>query len=319
MWIWYSDVLCNDFARGGLSVLIEVSIAIPTYNAEHIVGECLSSLTSQTFPAERMEIVVCDNGSTDETLRLIAAMFPAVKVVTTDQRGSGYARNAAIQASSGRYICSIDADCTAEPQWVAEMVKTFESLADDVVCLGGQILPYRQRTLVEHYEPAWIKQENLRNQRGSLVYAETPNAAFRRVVFDQVGYFDGTQGMDDTDLGIRIISAGFKIQYTPSAVVYHRNPATLRQLYHHRRKYGIFMTRLVRKHPDLFGDHSSDVVRRRLMLETARRVAGDLAFKLPRAFVFGSKGKGTRLWPLLDAVVAVGNWVGAQQELKEVA
>lgn len=272
---------------------------------------------SQTFPQEQTEIIVCDNGSTDATLRIIAEQYPSVAIVSTDKRGSGYARNAAIQAASGQYICSIDADCAADANWIHEMVNAFEVAPDNVVCLGGQILPFRQQTLAEHYKPAWIKQENLQQGRGTLVYAETPNAAFKRTLFEQVGYFDGTQGMEDTDLGIRICAAGFRIEYAPKAIVYHRNPKNILQLYHHRRKYGIFTTRLARKHPEIFGTQLPAKADSDLFWATARRVASDVVYKLPAALVFGGAEKGTRLWPVLDAVVAVGNYVGAHQAFWE--
>ncbi len=297
--------------------MIEVSVAIPTYNAEAVIGACLASLMLQTFPVDQTEVIVCDNGSTDNTLKLIAEHYPKVTVVSTQERGSGYARNAAIQSASGKYICSIDADCIADPQWIAEIVKAFEVTPDNVVCLGGQILPFRQHTVVERYHPAWIKQENLREQRSNLIYAETPNASFKRNVFDLVGYFDGTQGMDDTDLGIRITAAGFSIQYAPAAIVYHRNPMTIQQLYHHRRKYGIFTTRLARKHPDILGCQSQSIADRSLLWATTRRVAVDIGYKLPKSLVWGGGNKGTRFWPVLDAVVAVGNYVGAHQALRE--
>ena len=294
-----------------------VTVAIPTFNAGRTIEECLASITAQTFPADKTEIIVCDNGSTDDTLQIIGERFPMVKVVIAPQRGSGYARNTAIQASIGRYICSIDADCTAHPYWIEEIVTAFNCNPASVACLGGQILPYSERTFVERYRQAWIRQETLREGKSRWTYAETPNAAFQRWAFERVGYFDGTQGMDDTDMGLRLTAAGLTILYVPAAIVYHRNPATIKQLYHHRRKYGLFTIRLARKYPREFGFMSGRTSERQLLRETYRRVLGDLVFKLPLAAIGGESEQGTRLWPLLDAVVAMGNYVGASKALKE--
>lgn len=296
---------------------LSVTIAMPTYNAIHIVQECLAALEVQDYPRSKMQIVVGDNGSTDGTVELIKQDFPSVEIVQAVERGSGYARNAAFAAAKGQYICSIDADCVADPGWVSAMVNAFESSPESVASLGGQILPYRTATTIERYRPAWIQQETLRDGKQPIVYAETPNAAYRRSALETVGYFDGTQGMDDTDLGMRLTAAGFEIHYAPEAIVRHRNPATLSELYRHRMKYGVFMTRLARKYPEQFGDPDSPVALRRLAYQTARRVVGDLAYKLPRSVVLQDNTNGLPIGPALDAVVAVANYVGVRRAYRE--
>lgn len=273
------------------------------------------------FPAEQMEIIVGDNGSTDGTLEMIQAQFPRVQVVQASQRGSGHARNAAFAHAQGQYICSIDADCVAAPGWVAALVATFERLPPTVGCLGGRIDPYQVQTWVEHYRHAWV-QQGLESD-GTLRYAATPNAAFRRAALKRVGLvdggpvFDGAQGFDDTDLGLRLSAAGYSIEYAPEAVVRHRHPASLRELYQHRVKYGLFQVRLARKHPDLFPLPATASARRRATVLTARRIAGDLVYKLPRALLRGDGGQGTRLWPLADAALALGLHVGERRGWQE--
>lgn len=289
-----------------------VTVALPTYNAAQTVAECLRSLEAQTFPREQMQILVGDNGSTDGTLELIATQFPRVEVAHATGRGSGYARNAAFALARGKYICSIDADCVAAPGWVAAMVAAFAQGADTLAGLGGDIQPYCLKSAVERYRHAWLRQEGLRDDV-SVRYAATLNAAFRRSALDKVGLFDGTQGFDDTDLGLRLTAAGFTLEYVPEAVVRHRNPATLRELYRHRVKYGMFSVRLARKHPAVFGSPDNPDAQRREGWLTARRVIGDLTFKLPLALMTGDRGQGTRWWPVFDAALALGLYVGARR------
>ncbi len=292
---------------------IVATIALPAFNSVRTLEECLASLEAQTFPREKMHIVVGDNGSTDGTLEMIQTRFPAVEVVQARERGSGYARNAAFARAQGQCVCSIDADCVAEPGWVAAMVAAFERFSPSVGCLGGHIEPYQIRTLVEHYRHAWIQQENLRDGRSDLRYASTPNAAFRCAALDEVGLFDGTQGFDDTDLGIRLTAAGYAIEYVPEAIVRHRNPASVRELYRHRVKYGNFQVRLARKHPSRFVFPQTAAARRLATFQTVRRVAGDVLYKLPRALIGGDEGQGTRWWPMLDAVLALGLHIGERR------
>lgn len=300
---------------------IAVTVALPAFNSLRTLPECLASLEAQTFPAARMQVVVGDNGSTDGTLEMVRTRFPQVQVVQAARRGSGYARNAAFAQAQGTYICSIDADCVAAPGWVAALVAAFERLPPTVGCLGGRIEPYQVRTLVEHYRHAWVEQGLERD--GTLRYAATLNAAFRRSVLDRLGLadglplFDGTQGFDDTDLGVRLAAIGCGIAYAPNAVVRHRHPASVRELYRHRVKYGLFQVRLARKHPHLFPLPTSASARRRATLLTARRVAGDMLVKLPRTLLCGGGAQGTRLWPLLDAALALGLHAGERQGWNE--
>lgn len=150
-------------------------------------------------------------------------------------------------------------------------------------------------------------------------YAATLNAAFRRTALDQVGLFDGTQGFDDTDMGLRLTAAGYGIEYVPDAVVRHRHPATLWDLYRHRVKYGLFQVRLSRKYPALSFLPETARARRGATYRTVRRIAGDVLYKLPRALLLGDGGQGTRLWPLLDATLALGLHIGERQGWKEGA
>jgi cellulose synthase/poly-beta-1,6-N-acetylglucosamine synthase-like glycosyltransferase len=295
---------------------VTVTIVIPTYNAAKTIGECLSSLEAQNFPRQQMQIVVGDNNSTDDTVQIIKAAFPQVEIVTALERGSAYARNVGISVAQGDYLCSTDADCIADANWISTMVQAFEA-NPDVACLGGQILPYRVQTLVEHYRPVWIQQSNLKERTASFCYAETPNAAFRRCVFEQVGLFDGRAGHDDSDMGLRLTVANLDIQYVPGAIVRHRNPSNLRELYLQRLKYGSRMVAMSIKHRDHFEAIDSQAALRRLARQTARRVMGDLTYKLAYALVTGGASYGTRFGPLLDGVAAIGTYVGTRRGVRQ--
>jgi cellulose synthase/poly-beta-1,6-N-acetylglucosamine synthase-like glycosyltransferase len=296
---------------------IKASVALPTYNSQKTIYDCLSSLMRQTFPRDRFEVIVGDNGSKDETLGIIARDFPSVTVIPETRRGSGYARNAAFSEARGEYICSIDSDCVADENWVASLVSALEGASPKTACLGGQILPFRRETLVEHYSDVWIQQQCLRDKTGKFRYAETPNAAFRKSVLSEVGLFDGEQGFDDADLGIRIEMAGYDLQYVPEAIVYHRNPASVKELFYHRKKYGRFGAKLANKWPEIIGPVNREQWLTGQLYPTARRIAGNLLYKQPRALIVGDSGKGTRLWPFLDCVSCLGQFVGVRAYLDE--
>lgn len=296
----------------------KVTVIMPVFNAIGTVEDALRSVLAQDFPASQMQIVVGDNGSTDGTPALIADKFPAVQVAVTGDRGCGFARNAALSLAQGELICCTDADCVADPGWVSALVRAWEHSPATVGCLGGRIDPYRTRTHAERWRHIWIAPGFDDSSPAGLHYAATPNAAFPRTTFDQIGLFDGTLGFPDADMGLRLRQAGLTTRYVPDAVVRHRNAVTMGELYRHRLKYGTFQSRLARKHPQHF-DLVDERSLRRLAYTTARRVAGALVYKLPRALLLGDGGQGTRLWPLLDAVLAVGNYAGVRRAVREAA
>lgn len=301
-----------------------IAVVVPVLNGRAMLARCLAALVPQAERAGAV-VVVADNGSTDGTPQMLARDFPGVRVVRAAERGCGHARNAALAAVASPAVLFTDADCVVGDGWVEALAGALERSPPDVWCVGGRIEPLRKGTLVERCPSTWVR-EGAATAVGDgsgpaeLSYAATPNAAFRRSAFDRAGAFDGTLGFPDADLGHRLRAAGGRTIYEPRAVVYHQNPATLGELYRHKVKYGRFMSRLARKHPDRFGDPDRAAALARLTVGTAKRVANDAAFKLPRSLIRpASNGHGPepRLAPLVDAVAAVGNWRGCVSAWRE--
>jgi len=88
-----------------------VSVIVPAYNAARTLGACLEALGQQTMPREQYEIILVDDGSTDDTAQ-IAGRYAGVKVLKLARnRGAAAARNAGIAAAQGELLLFTDADC----------------------------------------------------------------------------------------------------------------------------------------------------------------------------------------------------------------
>ena len=92
---------------------LDLSIIIPLYNAEHYIQDCLSTLVSQSIDPGRYEIIVIDDGSKDNSLKVVkdfAVKYPNVRIIKQENQGISVARNAGIDQARGAYIYFIDAD-----------------------------------------------------------------------------------------------------------------------------------------------------------------------------------------------------------------
>jgi GT2 family glycosyltransferase len=203
-----------------------VSVIIPVRNGADSIKSCLTSLMAADYPADRREIVVVDNGSTDGTAE-IAQRFPVRYVTAFDRRGAPAARNAGIRVARGEILAFTDADCAVTKGWLRAIVQAFE--APEVGAVAGEILPYPPKTAAERYASRirhLSPQKYLARPR--LPFAVFANLAFRKTVFDRIGLLDEhlIQG-DSTDFCTRFVrGTGLKLAYVPQATVFHRHRAT---------------------------------------------------------------------------------------------
>ena len=101
---------------------------IPTHNSERTIVNCINSLISQSFPRERFEIIVIDDGSTDETTNL-AKSAGADLVVGTEPCFQGKARNVGVSNSRSNLLAFIDSDCEAQEGWLNSILQGLEKFA----------------------------------------------------------------------------------------------------------------------------------------------------------------------------------------------
>jgi len=90
-----------------------ISVIIPVYNRENLVTSCIESILKQTY--EHREIIVVDDGSTDNTLNVVKQYQNDIKIIHIKNGGSSAARNAGLNHASGDYIAYIDSDDTWHP------------------------------------------------------------------------------------------------------------------------------------------------------------------------------------------------------------
>jgi len=233
--------------------LPNVSVIVPVHNAEKIVGECIESILKLDYPKEKIEIIIVDNNSKDTTKETIQK-YP-VKYLFEPKKGQFHARNLAVKNASGEILAFTDGDCEVDKMWLKNLLKYFTD--DKIGGVGGKVIAYNPQTVVEKYsaENILIQEWNVKEK---YPYIITANAAYKRKVIEDIGYFDGGQySGGDVDMGWRLFKAGYKLVYAPEATVLHKHRTSLYELQRQFFRYGRWYVRYFKKHRDLHGKNSA--------------------------------------------------------------
>jgi exopolysaccharide biosynthesis polyprenyl glycosylphosphotransferase len=220
-------------SAGVIKDLPFVSVAVPTYNHAGILPQCIRAVLDQTYPADRYELIVIDDGSADGTPAVLAACEsadPRVRFASQRNRGPAAARNHGADLARGEILVFTDDDCVPERTWLAEMVRPFLSSPEPIAGVKGAYKT-RQGELVAQFVQAEFESRYRKLGRSAYIdFVDTYSAAFRRDVFLQLGGFDTSfpkANNEDVEFSYRMEKRGHRMVFNPAAVVYHRHPDTL--------------------------------------------------------------------------------------------
>lgn len=226
-----------------------ISVVVPVYNGARCIASCLDSLMHQTVAPDSYEIVVVDDGSTDETVSIVR-QYP-VQCLTQPHSGAATARNLGWRAAHGSLILFTDADCRPASDWIESLCAPFKDPR-----ISGAKGVYRtcQRGLVARFVQLEYEEKYRRLAHQSKIdFVDTYSAAYRKSVLQAVGGFDDrfpNASVEDQELSFRLAKSGYRLVFQPQAVVYHEHVSHL--LAYTRRKFRIgFWKALVHlRHPD---------------------------------------------------------------------
>ena len=226
-----------------------VSVIIPVYNDAERLRRCLEALENQTYPADRYEVIVVDNGS-DEPVAPAVTAFPHVRLAREATPGAYAARNTGLALARGEVLAFTDADCIPYPDWIE---KGTARLLSEPGCglVGGRIevfpLDPDHPTAVELYELVnafrmkdWIHRHH---------YAPTANVFTTRAVIDHVGPFDASLlAASDVKWGHQVHGHGYRLSYAGDACVRHPARRTFQEIRRQQAYYVAGDLGLIRQH-----------------------------------------------------------------------
>jgi len=179
-----------------------VSVIIPTYNRADLVRRAVDSVLAQTF--SDFELIVVDDGSTDRTQEVLAAVDDRLVLITQPRAGVGAARNRGLRAARSPLIAFLDSDDYWRPEKLAVQVGFFEENPEIMICQTEEVWyrrGFRVNPRTKHRKPSG--DVFLPSLKLCLI---SPSAVMmRRALFDQVGRFDESlPACEDYDLWLRV-------------------------------------------------------------------------------------------------------------------
>jgi glycosyltransferase involved in cell wall biosynthesis len=213
-----------------LVTLPRVTVVIAAFNAANTISSALKSVLAQT--EQRFEVVVVDDGSTDDTATSVASFEdPRVRLVTQRNRGPSAARNTGLRAARGEYISILDADDLWLPQYLEVMTGALEADQNaafaytDAWVLEDGTGRIRRRSAMSYQRPPTTVPDPrsfyLLLLERNFVYT---SVTARRSVLEAAGGYDETLGTgEDWDLWLRISAAGGQAVRPPGLLAIHRN------------------------------------------------------------------------------------------------
>jgi mycofactocin system glycosyltransferase len=255
------EFFLNDLVRkgfldqtgiSGMAVLPTVTVIVPVYNRPEDIRACLDSLMAIDYPKDKLEILVVDDASTDQTPDIVSR-YPVELVRNSENRMASSCRNLAAARSRGDILAFIDSDCEADRMWLRELLPALKDPAIAVV--GGMVESRGDNLALDRYEQVrsslkmglWPKRSSASNP---FFYVPSCNLLIRRDVFLQSGGFNESMTVgEDVDLCWRVRNRGLHIEYRPSGKIFHKHRNRIQSFCGRRFDYGTSEPFLARLYP----------------------------------------------------------------------
>ncbi len=226
-----------------------VSIIVVNFNGKSYLGPCLTSLRGLQYAADKVEVILIDNASTDGSVQYVREVFPEVRIEVNDTNtGFSPAVNQGARLAGGDYLALINNDAEADPEWLVEAVKVLE-LRSEVGAVASKILRDDRETIdysggeMSFYGHGFARRlqqvDDERPVTERTLFASGGAMITRRELFLDVGGFDDSYFafFEDVDYGWRLWVLGHEVHLVPASKVFHRHHGTIERFGYARERY----------------------------------------------------------------------------------
>jgi len=237
-----------------------ISIIVPCYNEQDTIGLLLNAVYTQTYPRDKMEVVIADGNSTDQTRQAIERFQQdhadlQVRVVENRERTIPSGLNRALQAALGDLVVRLDAHSVPSPDYVLRCASALEAGCGDNVGGVWEIHPSGDGWMAKSIAIAVshpLGAGDARYRIGGRAQAvdTVPFGAFRKSLVERIGFYDETLlTNEDYEFNVRIREAGGIVWMDPTIRSKYFARPSLGALWRQYWRYGYWKARMLRRHP----------------------------------------------------------------------
>jgi peptidoglycan-N-acetylglucosamine deacetylase len=300
---WQSDRPKNRAVPPAIDPTLFVSVLMPAFNEARVIAESVRRVLGSVSVG--LEVIVIDDGSTDETSAIVAREFgdePRVRLLTLENGGKARALNEGLKLSKGEIIIALDADTQFEAETIAKLARWFTN--PEIGAVAGNAKVGNRHNLVTRWQSVeYVTAQNLErralSQFDAIMVVPGAVGAWRRIALDDVGGYPTDTLAEDQDLTIAIQRKGWRIGYDIDAVAWTEAPESFSALATQRFRWAYGTLQCLWKHSSILRD---------------KRPVGLAFIGIPQAWVF-QIGFAV-ISPLIDLALVVsiiGTWMRVEQ------
>ena len=238
-----------------------VSFIMPVLDEENTIRQCFDSLLDLDYPKDKIEILVAEGHSKDNTHKILkeyAKKYKNILLLKNPTGNTSIGRNICIEHATGDMLMNYSGHVTAEKNLLKILALKLSELPKEIVAVGcSNVSPEKQNfvgKLAGVVFSSFMGGKNLFVQNAEFeeecYSTHVSFACYRRKPVEDVGNFDPEFWCgQDAELDLRLLKAGYKILYTPKTKTYHYKRSTVKSLFRQMYRYGIARAKMVKKHP----------------------------------------------------------------------
>lgn len=227
----------------------KLSVIVPSFNRRDEIQALLESVDKQDASPSQFEVIVVDDGSTDDTKAWVQSFQQSsnlqVRYIQQDHQGPGAARNNGMAHANGDVFVFIDSDCTAPPNWISVIQNAFAE-DPELRAFGGRDdarEDFPPLLLAINYSmTSFLTTGGMRGgkkKRLAKFYPRSFNMGLHRQLYEKIGGFGALRHGQDIEYSNRIIKSGDKVAYLVDSVVYHKRRTSVTKFFRQVFNWGV--------------------------------------------------------------------------------
>ncbi len=220
--------------------LPKISILIPAFNEQRTIAKAIKSVLDADYPKHLKEIIVINDGSTDDTLTIARRYLRyGIRVINKNNSGKAKSLNYALKRASGELIVTLDGDSYIEYSSLKQMVGYFKD--PEVAAVTSVMKVHRPKGLLRRIQSVeymvMVVTRKIMSFLDSINVTPGPLSMFRKKIFDLIGNYDEKNILEDQEMAFRIQKHNYKIESSMSATVHTIVPRNLNDLVRQRLRW----------------------------------------------------------------------------------